>query len=103
MASSIVVGFTKLVGFVLVVASAVTTFYAAIHTINVNGQIDVFFAGILAVLTGVVAGPLYCLISAYGLTHYVAYTPLAATLIVIPILLAWCYMAYTLASDYLKG
>ena len=44
MATTIVVGFTKLVGFVLVVASAILTFYAAIHTINVNSQIDVFFA-----------------------------------------------------------
>ena len=87
----------------MVVASAIMTFYAAIHTINVNSQIDVFFSGMLTLLIGIVAGPLYCLISFYGLTHYVAYTPLAATLLVIPILLAWCAMVYNLARGYLKG
>ena len=103
MLTSIVIGFTKRLGFLIVVASAITTFYAAIHTININSQIDVFFAGLLALLIGIVAGPLYCLISVYGLTHYVAYTPLGATLVVIPILIAWCYMVYTLANGYLKG
>ena len=103
MVTSVVIGFTKLVGFILVVASAITTFYAAIHTININSQLDVFFAGLLALLIGVVAGPLYCLIGVYGLTHYVAYTPLGGILVTIPILLAWCYMAYQLASGYLKG
>ena len=103
MVTSVVIGFTKFVGFVLVVASAITTFYAAIHAININSQIDVFFAGLLALLIGVVTGPLYGVISVYGLTHYLAYTALGAILVTIPIMLAWCYMAYNLASGYLRG
>ena len=103
MITSVVIGFTKLVGFVLVVASAIVTFYAAIHTININSQVDVFFAGLLALLVGLVAGPLYGLLGIYGLTHYLAYTPLGATLVAIPIVLAWCYMAYSLAAGYLRG
>ena len=103
MVTSFIIGFTKLLGFLIVMASAITTFYAAVHTININSQIDVFFGGLLALLIGGVAGPLYCLISVYGLTHYIAYTPLGAILVTIPILLAWCYMAYTLASGYLRG
>ncbi len=103
MVTSVVIGFTKLVGFILVVASAIVTFYAAIHTININSQINVFFAGLLALLIGIVAGPLYFLIGVYGLTHYVAYTPLGAVFVAIPILLAWCAMAYNFASGYLRG
>ena len=103
MLSSAVVAFAKLVGFIVVVACAITTFYAAVHTINVNSQIDVFFAGLLALLIGVVAGPLYCLISYFGLNHYLAITPLGALLLVIPVLLAWCFMAYSTVTGYLRG
>ena len=101
--SSAVIGFTKLVGFFIVVASAIITFYAAIHTININSQIDVFFAGLLALLVGIVAGPLYCLVSYYGLQHYLAFTPLGAVMLVIPVLVAWCFMAYTTITGYLRG
>ena len=103
MLSSAVVAFAKLVGFVVVVASAIITFYAAIHTININSQINVFFAGLLALLVGVVAGPLYCLISYYGLNHYLAITPFGALLLVVPVFLAWCYMVYSTAIGYLRG
>lgn len=103
MFSSVVIGFTKFVGFIVVVASAIVTFYAAIHTININSQINVFFGGMLALLIGVVAGPLYGLISYYGLHNYLAFTPLGAVLAVIPIMLAWCVMAYNLIIGYLRG
>ena len=103
MATSIVVGFTRFVCFIVVVASAILSFYAAIHTININSQINVFFGGMLALVIGIVAGPLYCLISAYGLTHYLAYTTLGAVLLLIPIFLAWCFMAFKLISGYLRG
>lgn len=103
MLSSAVIGITKLVGFIIVVACAITSFYAAIHTINVNSQINVFFAGLITLLIGIVAGPLYCLISYYGLHHYLAFTPLGAVLLVIPVLLAWCFMAYSTITGYIRG
>ena len=103
MLGSAVVVFAKLVGFVLLVTSAIVTFYAAIHTININNHVNVFFAGLLAVLIGVVTGPLYCVISYYGLSRYLAITPLGALLLVAPVFLAWCYMAYTTITGYLRG
>ena len=103
MLSSAVVAIAKLVGFIVVVASAIITFYAAIHTININSQLNVFFAGLLGLLIGVVTGPLYCLISAYGLTHYFAISTLGAVLLVVPVLLAWCFMAVNLVTGYLRG
>ncbi len=103
MLTSAVVGFTKLVVFIIVVASAITSFYAAIHTININSQINVFFSGLLALAIGIAAGPLYCLISYYGLRSYLAFTPFSATLVVIPVLLAWCFMVYRTITGYLRG
>lgn len=103
MFSNAVIAVAKLVGFLITIVCIIVSFYAAVHTINVNSQIDLFLGGLLALLIGIAAGPLYCVIAFHGLSHYLAFTQIGATLIVIPVLGAWCLLAYNATVGLLRG
>lgn len=103
MFSSAVLAVAKLVGFLLVSTCAIVSFYAATHAIDINTQLTLFFAGLLALAIGIFAGPLYCLIGYVGLSQYLAFSPLGAVLLLIPVLAAWCVLAYNVVAGFLKG
>lgn len=91
--AAFIINAAKVVAFLTVSLSAIVSMYSAVNAVAIHSNFNVFFSGLLTVVSGVIFGPLFCYIAGYGMVRYLDQPVSEAVVIVAPTLLAWCFAA----------